>query len=506
MAEFAQAESGRAVDEVVVDGPGLRELTEDRDKLPAGIPRLLALLLLSTFLVILNETIMGVALPRLMVELQITASTAQWLTTAFMLTMAVVIPLTGSILDRFTTRAVFVTAMSLFTTGTLLASAASGFSLLLAGRIVQAAGTALLVPLLMTTVLTFVPEARRGRMMGLISIVIAVAPAIGPTVSGLILDSLGWRWMFIVMLPPAVCALILGIVLVRNVSQTRPVRFDLLSIGLSVVAFGGLIFGLSSIGESSEGHALLPPAIPLILGTIALVGFVIRQTRLQRTDRALMDLRPFATRTFSVATILVLISMGALFGSLILLPLYLQNVLFLDSLDTGLLLLPGGLAMGILAPFVGRLFDRFGPKPLVIPGAVALSAALWAMTTLDQDTAVSTVIAVHVTLCSSLAFMLTPLMTSALGSLPARLYSHGSAIVSTSQQLAGAAGTALCITLLSTGTAAALRDGLDAVAAQAAGVHAAFVAAAVISLVSVALSFFVKNPPRNTEHELMPIH
>ncbi|MET0899940.1 MAG: MDR family MFS transporter [Mycobacterium sp.] len=491
---------------VVVDERGVPEVAVDGDKLPAGVAKLIALLLLSTFLVILNETIMGVALPKLMVELEITASTAQWLTTAFMLTMAVVIPMTGSILDRFTTRAVFITATSLFTTGTLLASVAPGFAVLLVGRIVQACGTALLVPLLMTTVLTFVPEARRGRMMGLISIVIAVAPAIGPTVSGLILDSLGWRWIFLVMLPLAVAALVLGIVLVRNVSQTRPVRFDLLSIALSAVAFGGLIYGLSSIGEASEGHSLLPPVIPLGLGAVALGAFVFRQTRLQRTDSALMDLRPFVTRTFTIATVLVLISMGALFGTLILLPLYMQNILSLPTLETGLMLLPGGLALGILAPIVGRLFDRFGPKPLVIPGAFALSGALWAMTTLDQDTTVPTVIAVHVALCSSLAFMLTPLMTSALGSLPVRLYSHGSAIVTTSQQLAGAAGTALCITLMSTGTAGALRDGLDPVAAQASGIHLAFVAAATISLASVVLSFFVKNPPTEVRNQLTPIH
>ncbi|CAN5875989.1 MDR family MFS transporter [soil metagenome] len=488
---------------MVADGLGVRELNGESDRLPAGVAKLIALLLLSTFLVILNETIMGVALPKLMAELDITASTGQWLTTAFMLTMAVVIPMTGSILDRFTTRAVFVTATSLFAAGTLLAAAAPGFAVLLVGRIVQAGGTALLVPLLMTTVLTFVPEARRGRMMGLISVVISVAPAIGPTVSGLILNSLGWRWLFIVMLPPAALALVLGIVLVRNVSQTHPVRFDLVSIALSATAFGGLIYGLSSFGE---GHAIIPPLIPVGVGAVALVAFVFRQLRLQRNDSALMDLRPFATRTFTVATVLVLISMGALFGTLILLPLYLQNVLSLDTLQTGLLLLPGGLALGILAPFVGRLFDRFGPKPLVIPGAFALSATLWAMTTLDQNTAVPTVIAIHVALCSSLSFMLTPLMTSALGSLPARLYSHGSAIVSTSQQLAGAAGTALCITLMSTGTGAALRDGLDPLTAQASGVHMAFIATAVISLASVGLSFFVKNPPKVRSNELTPMH
>jgi DHA2 family lincomycin resistance protein-like MFS transporter len=181
-------------------------------------------------------------------------------------------------------------------------------------------------------------------------------------------------------------------------------------------------------------------------------------------------------------------------------------VLGLDTLETGLLLLPGGMALGVLGPVVGWLFDRFGPKPLVIPGAIALSSALWGMTALGQSTPVPAVIAIHVLLCIALSFMLTPLMTSALGALPTRLYSHGSAIVSTGQQLAGAAGTALCITLMSTGMSGALREGSDPIAAQASGVHTAFIAAAVISVVSVIGAFFVKNPPKAAKNELSPMH
>lgn len=467
--------------------------------LPASAPSprtgpVIALLVAAAFVVILNETIMSVALPRLMADLAISAATAQWLTTGFMLTMAVVIPLTGWALERFNIRTVFFTAMGLFAVGTLIAALAPGFGVLLAGRIVQAAGTAIMMPLLFTTVLNVVPPTHRGRMMGVISIVIAVAPAIGPTVSGVILSALDWRWMFWIVLPIAVLAIVLGAIWVKNVTVPQPVRFDVLSVILSALAFGGLIFGLSSIGEAATGHVLVPVWIPLTVGALALVGFVLRQVALQRDDRALLDLRTFSSRSFSLAVVLVVVAMGAMFGTLVLLPIYLQQVLGLSTLETGLMLLPGGVLMGVIAPIVGSLFDRFGPRPLVIPGMIVAAAALWGMTTFGVGTPVWWIIAVHLALNLGLGFVFTPLLTSALGSLPRPLYPHGSAIVGTVQQLAGAAGTALFVTVMSVGLAAGVEGGADAAEATAGGIHTAFLAGACIALAAVVLACFVKRP------------
>ncbi|MFB2580950.1 MDR family MFS transporter [Herbiconiux sp. P15] len=465
------------------------------ERLPKGAPLVIGLLVVAAFVVILNETIMSVALPSLMVDLDIPTSTAQWLTTGFLLTMSVVIPTTGFILRRFTMRQVFGAAMVLFSLGTAIAAIAPGFGVLLLGRIVQASGTAIMMPLLITTVLTLVPAARRGRMMGVISIVIAVAPAIGPTVSGLILSTLTWRWMFIIVLPIAVIALLLGLWKITNLTETAKVRLDIVSVALSTLAFGGIIYGLSSIGESAEGAALVPTWVPLVVGGLALAGFIARQIVLQRDDRALLDLRTFKTRSFVVAVVMVSVSMMALFGSLIILPLYLQNVLQLDTLETGLLLLPGGVLMGVLSPIVGRVFDRVGPRPLVIPGAFIVSAALWGMATLlHEGSSIGWVIAVHLLLNAGFAFMFTPLLTSALGSLKPTLYAHGSATTSTLQQLAGAAGTALFVTVLSTTTVAGLTEGLSEVSATAAGVQAAFLVGGFISLAAIVASFFVRRP------------
>ena len=476
------------------------------DSLPASstAPRtgpVIALLVAAAFVVILNETIMSVALPRLMTDLDITAATAQWLTTGFMLTMAVVIPLTGWALERFNIRGVFFTAMGLFAIGTLIAALAPGFEVLLAGRIVQAGGTAIMMPLLFTTVLNVVPATHRGRMMGVISIVIAVAPAIGPTVSGAILSALDWRWMFWLVLPIAVLAIVLGAIWVKNVTVPQPVRFDLLSVVLSALAFGGLIYGLSSIGEAATGHAPIPVWIPLVVGALALTAFVLRQIALQREDRALLDLRTFASRSFSLAVILVVVAMAAMFGTLVLLPIYLQDVLALSTLETGLMLLPGGVLMGLIAPVVGSLFDRFGPRPLVIPGMIVAAAALWGMTTFGLATPAWWIITVHLALNLGLGFVFTPLLTSALGSLPRPLYPHGSAIVGTVQQLAGAAGTALFVTVMSLGLASGVQQGTDVVDATAAGIHAAFLTGAIIALGAVVLAFFVRRPVTDASEE-----
>jgi DHA2 family lincomycin resistance protein-like MFS transporter len=492
------------------DDTALRERPAERDPAPAtpaqaerlsaGDKTLIGLLLVAGFTVILNETVMGVALPVLMRDLGVSAATGQWLTTGFMLTMAVVIPATGFIMGRFRLRPIFITAMTLFTLGTAIAAAAPGFGVLLAGRVVQASGTAIMLPLLMTTALTLVPPSIRGRTMGTISIVISVAPAIGPTISGLVLSQLSWRWIFIVMLPVALIALGLGAWKVRDVTEPRATRLDVLSLLLSAVGFGALIFGLSSIGESAGGHVLVAPWIPITVGVLALLVFALRQIRLQDSaDGPLMDLRVFTRRSYTVSALVLIIGFMAMFGALIVLPIFLQQVLELGTLETGLLLLPGGLVMGALSPVVGRLFDKVGPRPLVTPGVVALASALWLLTTLHPGTSTLAVVGVHVLLSVGLAFMITPLFTSALGSLPRDLYGHGSAIVNTLQQLAGAAGTALFITVLSTTTASRIAEGADPLTATADGVQGAFVWGGVVALVALATSLLVRRPPATAD-------
>jgi DHA2 family lincomycin resistance protein-like MFS transporter len=456
-------------------------------------------MLVSAFVVILNETIMGVAIPVLMRELRIDASAAQWLSTAFMLTMAVVIPITGWLLQRFHTRPVFLAAMILFSAGTLLAAVAPGFGVLLVARVIQASGTAIMMPLLFTTVMTLVPPAARGRTMGNISIVISVAPALGPTISGLILSVLDWRWMFILVLPIALAALALGAARIRNVTTPRPTHFDVFSVVVSAFGFGGLVYGLSNLGAVASGGNPLNGWLPLGVGVVALAVFIGRQLQLQRRDDALLDLRTFASRGFTLAITMIVVSMLALFGTIILLPIYMQDVLGLDTLTTGLLLLPGGLTMGILAPFVGRIYDRIGPTALVVTGSVLVSVVFWGMTMLSENTSPWWVLAAHLSLSLALALMFTPLFTAGLAALKPELYSHGSAIVGTVQQVAGAAGTALFVTVMAATAAGRLAEGATVVSATASGIQAAFLCGAIISLFVIPIAAFIRKPTEGSE-------
>ncbi|MFC3455302.1 DHA2 family efflux MFS transporter permease subunit [Amycolatopsis speibonae] len=464
------------------------ETTHDQERAPARAGLLIGVLVLSAFVMILNETILSVALRDLTVDLKVPTTTVQWLTSGFLLTMAVVIPITGFLLERFTPRQVFLASLTLFSTGTLVSALAPGFALLLTGRVIQACGTAVMLPLLMTTVMRLVPVEKRGATMGTITIVIAVAPAIGPTIGGAVLSSLGWRWMFWIVLPLSIAALVVGVLRLRLDSDTRKVPLDVLSVILSALGFGGVLYGLSTFGESAGGHQPVPPWVPIVVGVLALAVFTWRQLRLQKEDRALLDLRPFTHRSFVVSLVLTALLFMCLLGAAaILLPLYLQTVLHTTTFVSGLAVLPGGLVLGLLGRPVGALYDRFGPRPLVIPGAGAMAVSLWLFALLGADSPLVAVIAIHVLLMGGLGLMMTPLMTESLGSLPEHLYSHGSAILATLQQLAGALGTAVFIAVATASTVTA-----GAASPDAAGIRTTFMVAGCVGVAAFVGSLFVK--------------
>ena len=466
--------------------------------------RVIWLLLAAAFVAILNETTMGVAIPHLITDLGITALSAQWLTTAFMLTMAVVIPITGFLLRRFTTRAMFIAAMGLFSLGTLIAFLSPGFPMLLAARVVQASGTAIMMPLLMTTLMTVVPAAIRGRMMGRVSIVMSLAPAIGPTLAGAILNNFEWRWIFGIVLPIAIVALVVGARWIHNLGETTRAPIDVLSVILSALGFGGLVFGLSQLGAGGHGSGADAAAasaastttliVSLAVGVVALGLFGWRQVVLQRKDDALLDLRVFRSANFSLSIAQMSVMSMAFFGAITVVPLYLQDVVGVDPLTTGLVVLPGALAMGLAGPVIGRIYDRWGTTVLLVPGAVITSAMLWFYTTFGAETPVWLIAVAQTILSFGLALSFTPLFTASLGSLQPKFYSYGSAVVGTAQQVAGAAGIALMFGVMAAASSAATSSGADTVAAGAAGTHAAFLTAAFLSLPLLVGAFLIRKP------------
>ena len=450
-------------------------------------------LLIAAFVAILNETTMGMAIPHLIDDLGIDALAAQWVTSAFMLTMAVVIPTTGFLLRRFTTRQMFLGAMTLFSAGTLLAILATGFPMLLVARVVQASGTAILMPLLMTTIMNLVPPAARGRMMGRVSIVISLAPAIGPTLSGFLLDHFNWRSIFVVVLPIALVALVIGWRRLTNVGETTHAPIDILSVILSAFGFGGLVFGLSQIGSIAEsGGSTTPLFVSLAVGVVALALFLARQVVLQREDDALLDLRIFRSRDFSLSMVQMFLLSLAFFGTLTVVPLYLQKALGLPSAEAGLIVLPGALAMGLLGPVIGRIYDSHGTRVLLVPGAILAASMLWVFSTVTVNTPIWLIVIAQTLLSIGLALSFTPLFTAALASLTPKFYSYGSAVIGTVQQVAGAAGIAVMMAVFTAIVAAS--GGTEVPTAVASGSRVAFLIGAVIASITVVGAFFIRKP------------
>ncbi len=478
--------------------------------------RVVWLLLAAAFVAILNETTMGVAIPHLIDDLGITAVAAQWLTTAFMLTMAVVIPITGFLLRRFTTRQVFIAAMSLFSLGTLIALLAPGFGVLLVARVVQAMGTAIMMPLLMTTLMTIVPAHSRGRMMGRVSIVMSLAPAIGPTLSGVLLDTLSWRWIFGVVLPIALLALAMGARWIQNLGETTHAPIDVLSIVLSAFGFGGIVYGLSQIGgaaahggtaaeAAAQSASTVSLVVSFVVGVISLALFLWRQVLLQRVDDALLDLRVFRDRNFALAIGQMALLSLAFFGTITVLPLYMQRALEYTALETGLAVLPGSLLMGLAGPLIGRIYDARGTRVLLVPGAIIAVGVLWLFAlTFTATTPLWFIVAAQTVLSVGLALSFTPLFTASLGSLQPRFYSYGSAVLGTVQQVAGAAGIAVMITIMSAVGAGAVESGATATAAEAQGAHAAFLLSAIVSLPLLIGAFLIRKPADSPAGDAAP--
>ena len=476
-----------------VDVP--EELAPDHASFAERNKLVINVLLVSTFVVMLNETAMTVAIPHLMKALNVPASSAQWLTTAFLLTMAVVIPVTGFLLQRMNTRPVYMLAMSLFSLGTLIAAVAPGLELLILGRVVQASGTAIMMPLLMTSVMTLVPPDQRGKMMGNISIVMSVAPAIGPVMAGIILQFLDWRMLFVIMLPIGLAALWIGWRMMLNVTTPRYAPLDIFSVIVSAIAFGGIVYGLSGYGVEAAERPV-DPLIPVVIGAVAMVIFVWRQLVLQKKEAALLDLRTLKSKNFVISMTMITILFLSMFGTFVLLPIYLADIQHFDTWQIGVLLMPGALLMGLLGPFVGRLFDKVGPRPLIIPAMFVISAVLWAMTLLGTDTWWPLILVGHLVMSVGFAFMFGPLFTASLGSINPQLYSHGSALLGSINQVGGAAGIALFVAIMSAQSAALTQGGVVEIEALAGGIRMAFMVGAAISLLAVVAAFFVRRPPQ----------
>ncbi|MCD5001978.1 multidrug efflux MFS transporter [Enterococcus saccharolyticus] len=459
---------------------------------------LVAILLIGTFCTVLNQTLLTTAFPALMKAFDITASDVQWLTTGFLLVNGIMIPISAWLINKFSSRNLYLFAMFVFFIGTLACFTAQNFSMLLIGRLVQASGVGISMPLLQNIMLSIFPPEKRGAAMGMSGVVIGLAPALGPTLSGWIIDHYSWRELFGMVLPIAALVLILAFFLMKSVIPLSNPSIDVLSIVLSSIGFGALLYGFSSVGNKGWGNWEVQ--LFIAVGVIFIGFFVWRQLRL---PKPFLELRVFKSPIFTIAAILSGVTNMAMIGAEMVVPLFIQNIHGQSAFHSGLMLLPGALVMGIMMPVTGAIFDKHGARRLAIMGMFILTAATAPFAFLTAETPVMYIVVLYAIRMFGISMVMMPVTTSGMNALPAHLISHGTAVNNTFRQVASSIGTAILISVLTSVTnnnlpnqsmleKAPIAYKEQAVNATLSGYHSAFIVAVVFSVIGFGITFFIK--------------
>ncbi|WP_284139586.1 MULTISPECIES: DHA2 family efflux MFS transporter permease subunit [unclassified Virgibacillus] len=475
---------------------------------PYGI---IIVLFIGAFVAILNETLLNVALPSIMNEFDVKATSVQWLSTGYMLINGILIPASAFFIQRFSNRSLFITAMGLFTAGTIVASLSPTFNILLIARMIQASGSAVMMPLLMNVMLVSFPIEKRGAAMGTFGLVIFVAPALGPTLSGWIVEHYSWRALFDIIIPFAVLTLLYAIFKLKNLTPQRDIKLDVLSIILSSIGFGGLLYGFSSAGDKGWDSPFVYGTI--LIGAISLLSMILRQLRMHDP---MLEFRIFKYPMYALASTISIVLSIALFSGMILVPIYLQTIRGFSPMDAGLLMLPGAVIMGIMSPVTGRLFDKYGPKTLALLGLSITVITTFYFSKLDMEIAYSQLVLLFTLRSFGMSMVMMPIMTNGLNQLPQKYYPHGTAMNNTLQQISGAIGSALLITVMNSRTeskaadlatqAMAKMDEGTTISAQAAaemeqqilheamlnGINFSFFISTIIVALALFLTFFIR--------------
>ena len=483
------------------------------EKPPYGM---IAIMFVGAFIAFLNNTLLNIALPAIMEEFSVKPSEVQWLTTGYMLVNGILIPASAFFIQKFTNRRLFITAMTLFSLGTLLAIFAPTFSILVAARMIQASGSAMMMPLLMNIMLTAFPIERRGTAMGIFGLVMFTAPAIGPPLSGWVIEHYTWRTLFVIVLPIALSTLVYAIFKLRNITPNRDMKLDIYSLLLSTIGFGGLLYGFSSAGDKGWGAPIVYGTI--LIGIIALVTFILRQLRM---DDPMLDFRIYKHPMFALSSAISIVVSISMFSAMILTPLYVQTIRGISPIDSGLLMLPGALVMGFMSPITGRLFDKHGARTMAIIGLSVTIVTTYYLSKLNLESGYYTIMFIYTARMFGISLVMMPVMTNGLNQLPMRSNPHGTAMNNTLQQVSGAIGTALLLTIMTkrtdsvgislmadataAGKVPTSAEGLAGLEAEIAGiamldgVNLSFFLSTLVAAVALVLTFFIKRviPQKN---------
>ena len=455
----------------------------------------LAVLIVGSFVTILNQTVVTPALPPIMNEMGIDAATAQWLTTGFTLVNAIMIPITAYLIDRYSTRTLFVFSMGIFAFGSLLCGLAPNFPLLLTGRLAQAAGAGILMPMVMTVLMLMFPVERRGTAMGMFGVVIAFAPAIGPTVAGLVIDHFSWRDLFFAITALAVIVLIITpLVLQKQQPNGEGVTLDKPSVILSTVGFGTLLYGFSVIGSSGIS---VEAVLSSLIGAVVLVFFFRRQLHM---EKPMLQVRVLQNHKFLVGTIIGMLVQASLLAAGILVPIYLQSLLGYSATISGLVIMPGAIIMGIMGPFAGRLFDKHGPRVLSLVGMSLLTITTFIFATLGDTVDIVFLTVLYAVRMFSLTLVNMPITTWAMNALDNKVINHGTSVNNTFRQVSGSLGTAVLVSVSTLVSASLIGGGTDYVHANITGINAAFFVGGLLCVAGLVLTIiFVKDKPNKQE-------
>ncbi|WP_410770766.1 DHA2 family efflux MFS transporter permease subunit [Fontibacillus sp. BL9] len=450
----------------------------------------MAALLVAGFVGLFSETALNIALGDLSRLFNVNATTIQWLATGYFLTLGILVPVTGILMQKFTTRQMFITSIVLSIIGTILAASAPVFGLLLAGRVIQAAGLAINLPLTQNVIFTIFPPHKRGAAMGIMGLVMLAGPAFGPTLAGLILDTLSWHWIFWVTVPFLLFSFIFGLVYLPNVNETRKVSIDSLSVVLSTIGFGGLVYGVSIGGEQGWGSTTVIGSI--VVGLLAILLFVIRQLKM---ETPMLNLKAFKYPLFVLGVFMSFITFFNMLSMLVVLPMYMQMAILIASFTAGLILLPGSLLNCILAPTIGRLFDKYGPRAVITPGTVLVVIGYFIYSQMGTNTALWIVVVTHIIMMLGVGMVLASVQTNTLNSLPKQYYPDGIALTQTIQQVAGAIGIAVMISIFSAKQSTYLGTvANDATEAASSGSSLVFMVGLIFAVINLVLSLFLKKP------------
>ena len=440
---------------------------------------MVGVLLAGTLLAVLNQTLLSPALPAIMGSLSVDATTVQWLTSGYSLVEAVIIPLSAYLIGRFTTRQLFISALCVFFAGSLAAAVAPAFPILLLGRILQAACTGAIMPMVFTVILLVFPREMRGTAMGVIGLIIGFAPAVGPSVAGLLVDSVGWRWLFGIVTVLTVVVIVLAAFTLRNYGDFKRTKFDVPSVALSTCGLVCLLYGLSTFASTTN----MPITVGLIVVGVVIMGVYVR--RQLTMPEPMIKVGILSTRKYATSVIVIVTVQAALMGTGVITPLYIQGVREYSATMSGVAMLPGALIGAFMGLISGRLFDRYGVKRVVVPGSLVALCGGFCLVLLGMDTDFIFITLAYTVLMVGLQFTMTPLNTWGVNSLDNSVIQHAQGLSNTLNQVAASVGTALLVSI--SALSSQLYPDVPPVQQAYEGYHLAYLATAILMCVAVAI-------------------